>query len=346
MEPTEQLTSNEVVAKWLPHIEAWKRGASFDGETAFAEMIDEVGRLQSALENSQQQVEFYSSAAKESCTEPASKEWCAHEFSYVRVNLPFPSPCPWCEIERLRAELRRAAVEPPADDGNWRKFAEAMYSACCYLDKAIPVQDYPDNATRVRAAADEIERLQQRVTAYREVAGCTLNGTDEADELSKLPTLDRERETYRRVQQRGLASMKAAADAARKAAVEPSADLLARLTECELALHHYAPHSEYFERWELGGRAVTKEQPPSDRLPNATPAHTCSDGIVRIGTRESCDVCYPAHETSAPPFDVEKAKRAVRYDQKRFGKADETTGVPSTTPPAELKNHHTGIQDL
>lgn len=47
-------------------------------------------------------------------------------------------------------------------------------------------------------------------------------------------------------------------DEARRAADEPSADLLARLTECELALHHYAPHSEYFERWELGGRAVTK----------------------------------------------------------------------------------------
>lgn len=39
--------ANDVVRKWLPHVNAWKRGASFDGEAAFAELFAEIERLSS-----------------------------------------------------------------------------------------------------------------------------------------------------------------------------------------------------------------------------------------------------------------------------------------------------------
>lgn len=58
----------------------------------------------------------------------------------------------------------------------------------------------------------------------------------------------------------------------------------------------------------------------------------CGCDVVNTGTwvRKKCgclpvSAVRPSVETSAPPFDVEKAKRAVRYDQKRFGNADETS---------------------
>lgn len=69
--------------------------------------------------------------------------------------------------------------------------------------------------TIVQDLNDEIERLQRERDAYRTLAGIGLTGTDEADELVRMPPLDRDREAFSRVQQRGLASMKAAADAAR-----------------------------------------------------------------------------------------------------------------------------------
>lgn len=42
--------------------------------------------------------------------------------------------------------------------------------------------------------------------------------------------------------------------------------------------------------------------------PDATPAHTCGGGIVRIGTRESCSVCYPPPVQMLPLSDETRAQ--------------------------------------
>lgn len=69
---------------------------------------------------------------------------------------------------------------------------------------------------RFREAADEIERLQRERDAYRALAGIGFSGTDEADELAKIdPPWERDAEAMRRRQARGLATMKAVADAVR-----------------------------------------------------------------------------------------------------------------------------------
>lgn len=57
---------------------------------------------------------------------------------------------------------------------------------------------------------------------YRAIAGCALAGTNEVDELVKLPPLEMERETLRRVHERGLATMEATAKAVRASPTGPA----------------------------------------------------------------------------------------------------------------------------
>jgi len=58
----------------------------------------------------------------------------------------------------IRNRLLAALCKEPTDVN--QEFVDSMFSACCYLDRAIPVYGYEDNAQRVRAATDEILRLR------------------------------------------------------------------------------------------------------------------------------------------------------------------------------------------
>lgn len=49
-----------------------------------------------------------------------------------------------------------------------QEFQAAVFPACCYLDRAIPVYGYPDNAARIRAAADLIITLRADLAAALE----------------------------------------------------------------------------------------------------------------------------------------------------------------------------------
>lgn len=79
--------------------------------------------------------------------------------------------CPICiekekdaELERLRGEMGQIKDRI--------EFADAMFSACCYLDRAVPVFGRA-NPDRVRFAADEIIRLRGELVSIAEWASMT-----------------------------------------------------------------------------------------------------------------------------------------------------------------------------
>lgn len=77
------------------------------------------------------------------------------------------------EIERLQLCLAEEQRARRAAEENAAEIGEHFHSACCYLDRAIPVFGYPDNGTRIRAVTDEVLRL-------REYAGEQWNAAIEA----------------------------------------------------------------------------------------------------------------------------------------------------------------------
>lgn len=77
-------------------------------------------------------------------------------------------------------------------------------------------------SARVAILAENTHYKRER-DAYRALAGIGFSGTDEADELAKIePAWERDAEAMRRRQERGLATMKAVADAVR--AAQPPGD--------------------------------------------------------------------------------------------------------------------------
>lgn len=59
---------------------------------------------------------------------------------------------------------------PDAKIEQLRDQVRVFYSACCYLDKAIPVFGYADNGLRIRAATDQILELRAALAEQRERA--------------------------------------------------------------------------------------------------------------------------------------------------------------------------------
>jgi hypothetical protein len=65
-----------------------------------------------------------------------------------------------------------------------QEMVDHFYSACCYLDRAIPVFGFPDNGARIRAATDQILRLRREVEVLRQYGNkdCTAMADEALEE--------------------------------------------------------------------------------------------------------------------------------------------------------------------